>query len=198
MKYRESKETHPLWLRICHWINVIATLCMIFSGWRIYNASPLFDFRFPSNITLGGWLGGALQWHFTFMWLFFINGAVYVISQVLSKRLAKMFFPISIGAIFSEIWLALKGKLPHDGHNYNMLQKIAYLVVVLDSILLLLSGLVLWKSIQFPLLSTLLGGYTGARYIHFFSMSVLVLFLIVHFVMVLLVPRSLIRMIRGK
>ena len=50
---------HPLLVRITHWINVVAMLIMIFSGWRIYNASPLFSFKFPVDLTLGGWLGGA-------------------------------------------------------------------------------------------------------------------------------------------
>ena len=67
-------HSHPVWLRLTHWLNAIAALVMVFSGWRIYNASPIFTFRFPDSITMGGWLGGALQWHFAAMWLLVING----------------------------------------------------------------------------------------------------------------------------
>ena len=84
-----------------------------------------------------------------------------------------------------------------DGLGYNAVQRAAYLFVVLDCVLLVLSGLVVWKSVQFPLLRGLLGGHDLARYIHFFAMSALVAFVAVHLVMVALVPRSLLTMIRG-
>ena len=77
-------KVHPLVVRITHWINVLAVLMMVTSGWRIYNASPLFDFRFPTELTLGGWLAGALQWHFAAMWLLAINGLVYVVYGIVS------------------------------------------------------------------------------------------------------------------
>ena len=69
---------HPLWVRVTHWINALAMLMMIGSGWQIYNASPLFGFEFPTQITLGNWLAGALLWHFAAMWLLVINGLVYL------------------------------------------------------------------------------------------------------------------------
>jgi thiosulfate reductase cytochrome b subunit len=70
---------HPLWVRLTHWINAIAMVVMIGSGWEIYNASPLFGFTFPRTITIGGWLAGALLWHFAAMWLLVLNGIVYVL-----------------------------------------------------------------------------------------------------------------------
>lgn len=73
-------SSHPRWLRLTHWLNALAVLVMVTSGWRIYNASPLYDFSFPKGITLGGWLGGALQWHFAAMWFLAINGLVYLSS----------------------------------------------------------------------------------------------------------------------
>jgi thiosulfate reductase cytochrome b subunit len=73
---------HPGWLRVCHWLNALAILIMVTSGWRIYNASPLFNFSFPNELTLGGWLGGALQWHFAGMWLFGINGVIYLLINI--------------------------------------------------------------------------------------------------------------------
>ena len=86
---------HPAWLRVTHWLNAVACFVLVTSGWRIYNASPLFDFRFPGAITLGGWLGGALQWHFAAMWLLVVNGLVYLALNLTSGRLLRKFFPLS-------------------------------------------------------------------------------------------------------
>lgn len=194
-----SPTIHPAWLRIAHWINAIAVLLLITSGWRIYNASPFFDFSFPAELTLGGWLGGALQWHFFAMWLLFVNGIFYLAVNLVSGRLRRQFFPISPCAFLQDIAAALKGKLAHaDPRKYNTVQKAAYLFVIADLILIVLSGLVLWKSVQFPLLRELLGGYEAARRVHFFAMSALVGFVVVHLVMVALVPRTLVAMIRGR
>ena len=86
---------HPVWVRITHWINAIAILVMIGSGWQIYNASPLFDFNFPKSITLGGWLAGALLWHFAAMWLLVINGIVYVTLGLITGRFRRKLLPIT-------------------------------------------------------------------------------------------------------
>ncbi|ALR76152.1 cytochrome b/b6 domain-containing protein [[Enterobacter] lignolyticus] len=199
MQPSHSEPVHPLWLRCCHWVNVVAIAGMLFSGWRIYNASPLFPFSFPASLTLGGWLGGALQWHFAMMWVLVINGAVYFSLGVASGRFRRKFFPLSLGQLKEDLSQALRGKLQHaDLRHYNMVQKIAYLLVLLDGVGLVLSGLVLWKSVQFPLLRTLLGGYEAARYIHFFCMSAMALFIVIHLLMVLLVPRTLLAMLRGR
>jgi len=190
---------HPLWLRLTHWLNALAVLIMVTSGWRIYNASPLFDFRFADGLTLGGWLAGALQWHFAAMWLLAANGLVYLLLNVSSGRLWRRFFPLSPRAVWTDLKAALRGRLSHaDPRRYNAVQRAAYLFVMLDSLLLVLSGLVLWKSVQFPLLRELLGGYETARYLHFFAMAGLVTFVAVHLVMVALVPRTLVFMIRGR
>jgi thiosulfate reductase cytochrome b subunit len=189
---------HPLWLRLTHWLNALAVLVMVSSGWRIYNASPLFDFRFANDITLGGWLAGAIQWHFAAMWLLAANGLLYLVLNVGSGRLWRKFLPLSPRAMYADLRAALHGRLSHgDPRRYNAVQRAAYLFVMLDILLLVLSGLVLWKSVQFPLLRELLGGYDTARYIHFFAMAGLVGFTVVHLVMVMLVPRTLLTMIRG-
>jgi len=190
---------HPLWLRATHWLNVVAVVVLVASGWRIYNAAPFFDFRFPSGITLGGWLGGALQWHFAAMWLLVANGLVYLLFNVGSRRLFGKFFPLSPRAVVADLKAALKGKLAHDDlSHYNAVQRAAYLFVMLDTVLLVLSGLVLWKSVQFPLLRELLGGYEGARRVHFIAMALLVGFVAVHLLMVALVPRTFVAMLRGR
>lgn len=195
----DHRPIHPVWIRVTHWINALAVLMLVTSGWRIYNASPFFPFQIPSGITLGGWLGGAIQWHFAAMWLLAANGLVYLALNMASGRFFHKFFPLSASRIWRDAMAALKGNLSHsDPRQYNSVQRFAYLFVMLDIILLVLSGLVLWKSVQFPVLRELLGGYEFARRIHFVAMAALVAFVAVHLAMVALVPRTLFTMLSGK
>ena len=190
---------HPGWLRVTHWLNALAVLVMITSGWRIYNASPLFDFDFPAGITLGGWLGGALQWHFAGMWLLAGNGLLYLALNLGSGRLRRRFFSLSPRGVAADLGAALRGRLSHaDPRHYNAVQRLAYLFAMLDIAVLVLSGLVLWKSVQFDTLRMLMGGYEAARHVHFIAMALLAAFVAVHVLMVALVPRTLAAMIRGK
>lgn len=190
---------HPFWLRASHWLNAVAVVVMVSSGWRVYNAAPIFDFRFPGELALGGWLGGALQWHFAGMWLLALNGLVYLALNIFGGRFKRKFLPLRPAAVWSDLRAALRGQLSHaDPRHYNGLQRVAYLGVILDLLLLVLSGLVLWKSVQFPLLRELMGGYEVARRIHFVAMAALVAFVAGHLLMVALVPRSLIAMVRGR
>lgn len=194
------RKIQPGWVRISHWLNALAAVVMMLSGWRIYNASPVFSgFRFPNDITLGGWLGGALQWHFAAMWLLFFNGIFYLAMNAATGRLARKFFPLGPRAVLHDLLAALRGRLSHaDLSHYNAAQKLAYLLVMLVLLVLVLSGIAIWKPVQFPLLRELMGGYDFARVVHFCAMSLLALFIVVHVVMVALVPRSLLTMIRGR
>ncbi len=190
---------HALWLRITHWINAVAVVLMAASGWRIYNASPFWPFTIPAGATLGGWLGGALQWHFAAMWLLVANGLAYLLFNLLTGRLKRQFFPVAPGQFMRDLGAALRGKLSHaDPRHYNAVQKAAYLFVMLDILMLVLTGLVLWKSVQFPLLRALFGGYDLARRLHFIAMAALLGFVVIHIVMVALVPRTLLAMLRGR
>jgi thiosulfate reductase cytochrome b subunit len=190
---------HTAWLRAIHWLNALAVLVLVMSGWKIYDATAFLGFVFPNDLTLGGWLGGALLWHFAAMWLFGINGLLYLLLNLFSGRLFSKFFPLSVRQLGADVMAALRGKLTHaDPRHYNMVQRMAYLFVMLDGVVLVASGLVLWKSVQFPLLRDLLGGYEGARLVHFAAMATLVLFVVVHLVMVALVPRTLVYMVRGR
>ena len=190
---------HPAWLRAMHWLNALAVMVLMMSGWRIYNATAFLGFVIPADITLGGWLGGALQWHFAAMWVLGINGVLYLLLNAATGRLGRKFFPLSPKSLVADLVAAAKGKLAHaDPRQYNTVQKLAYLFVMLDSVLLVISGLVLWKSVQFDLLRTLMGGYEGARLVHFVAMAALAAFVVVHLVMVLLVPRTLVTMVRGR
>ena len=197
---RRPRAIQPLWLRVSHWLNAFAALVMMFSGWRIYDASPVFrNIVIPPSITLGGWLGGALQWHFAAMWLLVFNGVVYLALNVASGRFVARFFPLSPRAVLRDLMAAFRGKLSHaDLREYNAVQKLAYLVVMVDLVVLVLSGLAIWKSVQFPLLRDLMGGYDNARVVHFCAMAVMAAFVTVHVAMVALVPRSLLTMLRGR
>lgn len=187
-----TRPIHPAWVRVTHWTNAVAVLVMTTSGWRIYDAAPFLPFEIPASVTLGGWLAGALLWHFAAMWLLVANGLVYLVMSLASGRLLTRFFPLSLAGIRRDALDALHGKLSHaDPRHYNGVQRLAYLFVMLDIVLLVLSGLVLWKSVQFDLLRDLLGGYEFARRIHFFAMAALVAFVAVHLAMVALVPRTL-------
>ncbi|MEX3844738.1 MULTISPECIES: cytochrome b/b6 domain-containing protein [unclassified Paraburkholderia] len=197
---RRPRAIQPLWLRVTHWLNALAALVMMFSGWRIYDASPVFaGFVIPTSITLGGWLGGALQWHFAAMWLLFFNGLVYLAMNLATGRWRTKFFPLSPRAVLHDLRAALMGRLSHaDLSQYNAVQKLAYLIAIADLVVLVLSGLAIWKSVQFPLLRESMGGYDRARVVHFCAMSVLAAFVLVHVTMVALVPRSLLTMLRGR
>ncbi|ACC75453.1 cytochrome b/b6 domain-containing protein [Paraburkholderia phymatum] len=189
----------PGWVRVTHWINALAVVLMVMSGWQIYDASPIFPvIRFSPSITLGGWLGGALQWHFAVMWLLVANFSIYL-AWNFAGRFRRKLLPLEAKQLSADLLAALRGRLKHDDvARYNALQKLAYLVVIADIALVVLSGLAVWKSVQFPLLRTLMGGYDNARVVHFICMSVLVAFVGVHVAMVALVPRSLLLMIRGR
>ena len=193
------KAVHPVWLRVMHWTNAAAFFVMLTSGWRIYNASPIFDFKFPNDITLGGWLAGALQWHFAAMWVLAINGVLYLAWAIGSGRLTRRLLPISPRRLFGDVREALRGKLVHDDlARYNDVQKFAYLAAIALLIIIVLSGIAIWKPVQFPLLRELMGDFDNARIVHFFAMAGLVGFVVVHVVMATLVPKTIVAMLRGR
>jgi thiosulfate reductase cytochrome b subunit len=194
-----AKVIQPAWVRTVHWINAVAMVLMIMSGWQIYNASPLFDFRFSSSITLGGWLGGALLWHFAAMWLLMVNGLVYLMLGFATGRFSKKLLPITSAGVISDAKAALTGKLSHDDlTRYNYVQKLLYAGIIVVGIVIVLSGLSIWKPVQLQYLTALFGGYDVARYVHFICMAAICAFLIVHVALALLVPKSLRAMIIGR
>ncbi len=190
---------HPLWVRVTHWINAIAIVLMMLSGWQIYKASPLFAFTFPPSITLGGWLAGALLWHFAAMWLFAINGLVYIALGIATGRFRRKLFPISPRAVVEDAWSALTFRLSHqDLTAYNAVQRLLYVGVILAGVVVALSGLAIWKPVQLQMLTAIFGGYDTARYVHFFAMALIAGFLVIHIALALLVPKSLRAMITGR
>ena len=190
---------HPVWVRITHWINALAVLMMITSGWQIYNASPLFRFSFPDGLTLGGWLAGALQWHFAAMWLLALNGLVYVAYGIASGHFRRKLLPVSPREVLRDLRDAFRGKLAHDDLSvYNAAQRGAYLALIIALVVLVLSGLAIWKPVQLYWLASLMGDYEGARLMHFFAMAAVALIVVVHVFMVALVPRTFPTMISGR
>ena len=194
-----AKIIQPAWVRTAHWINAVAMILMIMSGWQIYNASPLFDFRFSPNVTLGGWLGGALLWHFAAMWLLMVNGLLYLTFGLATGRFRRKLLPITPGGVISDAKAALTGKLSHDDlTKYNCVQKLLYAGIIVVGVVIVLSGLSIWKPVQFQYLTALFGGYDVARYVHFFCMAAICAFLVVHVALAVLVPKSLRAMIIGR
>jgi thiosulfate reductase cytochrome b subunit len=196
---RASVVIHPAWVRITHWINAVAMLVMIGSGWEIYNASPLFGFTFPGSITLGGWLAGALLWHFAAMWVLAVNGIVYIVLGFLTGRFRRKFLPIRPSAVIADAKAALTFRLSHDDISvYNAVQRLLYVGVIVASVIIVLSGLSIWKPVQLQELTAVFGGYDTARFVHFFAMAAIVGFLVVHVLLALIVPKSLKAMVTGR
>ncbi|MEW6641320.1 MAG: cytochrome b/b6 domain-containing protein [Pseudomonadota bacterium] len=194
-----AKVIQPAWVRVMHWINALAVILMIMSGWQIYNASPLFDFTFSRTITLGGWLGGALLWHFAAMWLLMVNGLIYLATGLVTGRFRRKLLPLTPAGVIADTRAALTGRLSHaDLSTYNQVQKLLYGGIILVGIVIVLSGLSIWKPVQLQWLTALFGGYDTARYVHFFCMAAIVAFLVVHVALALIVPRSLRAMIIGR
>jgi thiosulfate reductase cytochrome b subunit len=193
---------HPAWVRVTHWVNALAMFVMITSGWRVYNASPLFPFQFPPEITIGDGLdglSGALLWHFAAMWLLVVNGLVYLVLGIVGGRFRRKLLPIRPADVVHDLGAALTGKLSHDDLSvYNAVQRLLYLGVIAAGIVIVLSGISIWKPVQVQELTAAFGGYSAARFVHFFAMAAIVGFLVVHVVLAILVPKSLLAMIRGR
>jgi thiosulfate reductase cytochrome b subunit len=199
-KTADGPIIHPRWVRVTHWVNVLAMFMMIGSGWQIYDASPLFRFiHFPPQLALGQWLAGALLWHFAAMWLLVINGIVYVTLGIVTGRFRRKLLPIRPRDVANDILAALRGKLAHDDLSvYNAVQRLLYVGVILAGVVIVLSGLSIWKPVQLKYLTAFFGGYDFARYVHFFAMASIVGFLTVHVALALIVPKSLRAMILGR
>lgn len=202
-------QLHPRIVRITHWVNAIAMIVMIGSGWRIYNDSPLIEgFIFPPVITIGGDPGvswekwqngayGALQWHFAAMWVLFINLLVLLTYGLASGRYRRLLLPVTVEGVRKAIGDALSFKLDHQLGVYNHVQRLLYIGVLCLAVLVVLSGLAIWKPVQFQTLAKLFVTFQGARWVHFLCMTGIVLFMIVHVALALLVPKTIVAMVTG-
>jgi Ni/Fe-hydrogenase b-type cytochrome subunit len=196
LEFVRAAYEHPLAIRITHWVNAISLFVMITSGLRIFRAFPSFGPKIPEKIlldipkslTLGGWLGGALQWHFTFMWLFAASGIFYVLFQIFSGHYRTMLFtPRDISGVWPMArHYFLFGPKPPARGQYNPLQKLAYTSTVAFGALSLLTGMVMYKPTQFSWLAFLFGGYHLTRIWHFAAMCGFLAFIPGHLIMVAL------------
>jgi len=187
---------HPWAVRFCHWLNTVSLLVMAASGLQIFRAFPSFGPKIPQrdllnvprSLTLGGWLGGALQWHMTFAWIYVATGVFYIAYQVLSRNYRQ---PLFVRKDLAGVWPMIRhyfflGRKPAQTEVYNPLQKMAYTSAVLLGLLSVLTGIVLYNPVQFSLLAALMGGFHWARVWHFCILCALLLFVLGHLIMVIL------------
>ncbi len=190
-----TRPAHPWPVRVMHWIGAAAILCMIFSGWTIYNASPSLPFLFPRWTLLGGWLAAGIAWHIAAMWVLFIDGIAYLAYGFASGHFRRDVSVPTPSAVGRDLGLAVRFRLGHRLGHYNAVQRALYIVVLLAIVLAVITGLSIWKSVQFGFLSAPLGGYPIARNIHLACMVVIAAFIVVHVVLVALYPRTLLAMV---
>ena len=198
-RHPSTRRLHPLPVRIMHWLNALAMLIMITSGWGIYNDEVIFGWLyFPETLVLGAWAAKSLQWHFAGMWLLMLNGLAYLGYGVASGRLRERLLPIRWREIVDTVRDTLHLHIAHEDLTvYNAVQKMLYIVVILAAISQVVTGFAIWKPIQLSGLIVWLGGFQNARLIHFLGMSTIVGFLVVHVALSLLVPKTLWAMLTG-
>jgi thiosulfate reductase cytochrome b subunit len=195
MDPRRNPLAHPLPVRIMHWIGATTVICMILSGWQIYNASPLLPFTFPRWMTLGGWLGGGIAWHLSAMWVLFADGLAYLAYGILSGHFRRDILPPRPKIILRDLVDALQFRLRHQLGSYNGVQRLLYMGVIIVICLAVVTGFSIWKPVQLGWLTGLFGGYPVARTIHLTMMALIVGFLIIHLALVILFPRTLVSML---
>ena len=205
-----DEQKHPLTRRLFHWVMALSILIMIGSGWRIYNASPIFPFRFPEWITLGGdvqtslarhgdpGVASAIAWHFAAMWTLFVSYLLFVLWGLVTGHFWRDFLPVGPVSIMRDFVAALRFRLEHRLGEYNAVQKFAYLFVLTAIAVMIISGVAIWKPVQTYPLVVVFGGFQGARLVHFLVMAGIVGFLLVHVALTLLVPRTLLAMVVGR
>ena len=194
-----ARQLHPLPIRIMHWINATAMILMIGSGWGIYDDDVIIGgLHFDHALRIGGWAAESLLWHFAGMWLLMLNGLAYLIYGVATGRFRERLLPIRVADLIGTVRETLHLHIAHEDLTvYNAVQKLLYIVAILAGIMQVVSGFAIWKPVQLSWLVALLGGFQGARIVHFTGMSILVGFLVVHVVLALLVPRTLWAMLAG-
>lgn len=201
-------KRHHWIVRFTHWANGVILVGMIASGLQIYGAYTHFGLRgrrlplpnpfdgyvFPGWSRLGGWLAGALNWHFFLMWLLLLNGLLYVGYLIFSGEIRFLAFrprDVKPAIEMQKYYLRLRQEHPPQG-KHNALQKAAYSFIVLLGALSLLTGWAIWKPVQLGWLTSLFGGYELARYWHFLTVWIFVGFILVHVALVFLVdPASM-------
>ena len=187
---------HPWPVRFSHWVNTVALFVMVGSGFQIFRAFPSFGEKipqkdlliWPKSLAIGGWLGGGLQWHMTFMWIYVATGLFYVLYEAGSGNYKQVLFvPRDIPGVWPMVrHYFFFGPKPPEREAYNPLQKLAYTSAILLGVLSVLTGIAIWKPVQFSWLAALMGGFHYARIWHFAVMWAILFFIFGHLVMVVL------------
>jgi thiosulfate reductase cytochrome b subunit len=199
MKTVSPRKLHPLPLRVMHWINAITIFIMVGSGWKIYDDEPIWGWlQFADSITIGRWAQHGLQWHFFGMWIFVVNGLAYLTYGFVTGRYRRMLLPLRFKELIATIKDAMHFRLAHDDTTkYNAVQKLLYIGIICIGLLIVISGLTIWKPIQFSFLVDLFGSFQNARVVHFLCMSAIVGFVVIHVALALLVPKTIVAMVGG-
>jgi len=192
----EAVYEHPFVVRLCHWVNAVSLFVMAGSGLEIFRAFPSFgpkiperDFvNWPASLAIGGWLGGGLKWHLTFMWIYIGTGLLYLGYQVFSGHYRQV---LPGARDIPGVWPMVRhyfffGPKPPSREAYNPLQKCAYSSVILLGALSVATGLAVWKPVQFSRLAWLMGGFSSARLLHFLIMWAMLAFVFGHLILVVL------------
>jgi thiosulfate reductase cytochrome b subunit len=198
MKRLEKKR--PRAIRWFHWMNVPVLAGMIWSGLLIYWANDVYGVGFGDvtlfhffpepfyrTLNLGHRLAEGMAWHFFFMWLFAINGLLYVGYMAYSGEWRclvpnRQTFREAIQVVLHDLHLR---KRPLPRRKFNGAQRLAYTWVIAMGGGSLLTGLAIYKPVQFAWLTWLLGGYEMARWVHFWLTIGYVLFFLIHIAQVI-------------
>ena len=193
------RRLHPPAVRIMHWTNAVAMFIMITSGWGIYDDYVIIPgLHFAPALRLGSWAVPSLLWHFAGMWLLAINGLAYLVYGFVTGRFRERLLPIRLAEVLQTVRDTAHLRIEHaDLTVYNAVQKLLYLVVIAAGISQIVTGLLIWKPVQFSAGVALLGGFQAVRLEHFLGMSVIVGFVAVHVALSILVPRTLWAMLTG-
>jgi len=193
------RRLHPLSVRVMHWTNAAAMFIMITSGWGIYDDYVIIPgLHFAQAVRLGSWAVPSLLWHFAGMWLLAVNGLAYLLYGVFTGRLRERMLPIRWRDVLQTVRDTLHLRIEHDDLTvYNAVQKLLYIVVIVAGISQVVTGLLIWKPVQFSTGVALLGGFQAVRLEHFLGMTVIVGFVVVHVALSILVPRTLWAMLSG-
>jgi thiosulfate reductase cytochrome b subunit len=211
MKTNELEvQTHPIAARVTHWLMALSIVILIGSGWRIYNASPIFGFTFPEAFTLGGdvedalalhndpGVASAIAWHFAAMWLLALSYFGFMLWNLITGHFWRDFLPIGPGTFMRDLIAAATFRLEHRLGEYNVVQRVAYWGALFSVAMMLLSGIAIWKPVQTYPLEALFGGFQNARIVHFVFMTAIALFIVIHVALVILVPKTFVAMTLGR
>jgi thiosulfate reductase cytochrome b subunit len=165
-----------LFIKLSHGITIVSLVIMIMSGLQIYNANPVFGGRdgwhFPDYLLLGKWLAGGRDWHFAAMWVFSMNLLIYGIYIGLTRRWKKRF------AAESDLQ-AIKVGQNAKRKNYAW-HRLVYTGIIPVLLLAIASGLAMYQPAQLPWLATLFGDWQTLRTIHFLTVPIVIVFVLVH------------------